>query len=73
MSLDNLCISTLGKSKLATAEDAMEWFRQGQIEKVIQYCQKDVELTRELYRFGQEHGLIYYPRLGQRIEIPVDW
>jgi len=73
VSLDNLCISTLGKSKLATAEDAMEWFRQGQIEKVIQYCQKDVELTRELYRFGQEHGLIYYPRLGQRIEIPVDW
>jgi len=73
VSLDDLSMSTLGKSKLATAEDAMEWFRQGQIEKVIQYCQKDVELTRELYRFGQEHGLIYYPRLGQRIEIPVDW
>ena len=73
VSLDNLCISTLGKSKLATAEDAMEWFRQGQIEKVVEYCQRDVELTREIYRYGQEHGFICYPRLGQPVELPVDW
>ena len=73
VSLENICLTTLGKSKLATAEAAMEWYRRGQIEKVVQYCQKDVELTREIYRYGQEHGLIYYPRLGQPVELPVDW
>jgi len=73
VSLDNLCISTLSKSKLATAEDAMKWWRQGQIEKVVEYCQKDVELTRELYRYGQEHGFVCYPQLGQPVELPVDW
>ena len=73
VSLDNLCIPTLGKSKLAMAEDAMEWFRQGQIEKVVEYCQRDVELTKELYRYGQEHGFVCYPQWGQPVELPVDW
>ena len=73
VSLDNLCISTLGKSKLATAEDAIRWWRQGQVEKVVEYCQKDVELTRDIYRYGQEHGFVCYPRFGQPVELPVDW
>jgi len=73
VSLENISSATLGKSKLATAEDAIEWYRQGQIEKVVEYCQMDVELTRDIYRYGQEHGFICYPRLGQPIELPVDW
>lgn len=73
LSLESICSATLGKSKSGRPEDAVEWFRQGQIEKVVLYCQRDVELTREIYRYGQEHGFICYPRLGQPIEIPVDW
>ena len=73
VSLDNICLATLGKSKLATAEVAMGWYRRGQIKKVVEYCQMDVELTRDIYRYGQEHGFICYPRLGQRTEVPVDW
>ncbi|MFC1993623.1 ribonuclease H-like domain-containing protein [Chloroflexota bacterium] len=73
VSLDNICISTLGKSKLAKAEDAIEWYRQGQIEKVVEYCQKDVELTREIYRYGQEHGFICYPQWEEPVELPVNW
>ncbi len=73
LSLDVICSTTLGKSKLARAEDAIEWYRQGQIEKVVLYCQRDVELTRDIYRYGQEHGFICYPRLGQQTEVPVDW
>ena len=73
LSLEVICSTTLGKSKLAKAEDAIEWYRQGQIEKVVHYCQRDVELTRDIYRYGQEHSFICYPRLGQRTEVPVDW
>jgi len=73
VSLDNICLATLGKGKSGRPEDAVKWFRQGQIEKVVSYCQRDVELTREVYRYGQEHGFICYPRLGQPIEVPVDW
>ncbi len=73
LSLEVICSTTLGKSKLAKAEDAINWWRQGQIEKVVEYCQMDVELTRDIYRYGQKHGFIYYPRFGQPVELPVDW
>ena len=73
VSLDNICSATLGKGKIGNGRDAVEWFRQGQIEKVVEYCQRDVELTREIYRYGQEHGCVCYPRFEQSVELPVDW
>ncbi len=73
VSLDNICSATLGKGKIGSGRDAVEWFRQGQIEKVVEYCQRDVELTREIYRYGQEHGFICYPQFGQFVELPVEW
>lgn len=71
--LDDISLATLSKGKSGNPEDAIKWFRQGQIDKVVNYCQTDVELTRDIYRYGQEHGVIYYPRLGQPITVPVDW
>ena len=73
LSLEVICSTTLGKSKLGSARDALGWFRQGQIKKVVHYCQRDVELTRDIYRYGQEHGFVCYPRLGQPTMVPVDW
>ncbi len=52
----------------------MSWFQEGKIKEVINYCRQDVELTREIYEYGREHGLIYYcPTRGVRIEVKVDW
>lgn len=73
LSLENICLATLGKGKIGSGRDAVKWFRQGQIDKLVLYCQRDVELTRGIFRYGQEHGLIYYPRMGQLIEVEVDW
>ncbi len=73
LSLEVICSTTLGKSKLAKAEDAINWWRQGQVEKVVEYCQKDVELTRDIYRYGQKHGFVCYPRFGQPVELLVEW
>jgi DEAD/DEAH box helicase domain-containing protein len=72
-SLESVCFATLGKGKLGSGKDPLEWFRQGQIEKVVNYCQKDVELTREIYRYGQIHGLIYYLDMGQPDKVAVEW
>jgi len=73
VSLDNICSATLGKGKSGRPEDAIRWYRQGEIDKVVSYCQMDVELTRDIYRYGQEHGFVCYPQLGQPVELPVDW
>ncbi|MFC1962540.1 hypothetical protein ACFLWB_00865 [Chloroflexota bacterium] len=73
VSLDNICLATLGKGKSASPEDALRWYREGQIDKVSQYCQNDVELTRDIYRYGQEHGFVCYPRQEQPLAVEVDW
>ncbi len=71
--LDDIGLATLSKGKSGNPEDAIKWFRQGQIDKLVSYCQTDAELTRDIYRFGQEHNFICYPRMGQSLELPVDW
>ncbi len=73
LSLESISSATLGKSKSGMAQDAIKWFRQGQIDKLIFYCQTDVELTRDIYRFGQEHGFVCYHQLGQLVKLPVEW
>lgn len=73
ISLESICSATLDKGKLGSGMDAVEWYKQGQMEKLVLYCQRDVELTRDIYRYGQEHGLICYPRMGQLVEVEVDW
>ena len=73
-SLEEISSSTLGAGKLGTGFEAVGWFQKGKIKEVIDYCRQDVELTREIYEYGREHGLVYYcPTRGVRIEVKVDW
>ena len=44
------------------------------MESLVAYCRKDVEITRDLYRFGLENGyLLFDNREGKRMRVPVDW
>lgn len=74
VSLDNLASATLGAVKSADGLQAVRWFRQGELEKVLQYCQQDVELTYRLYSFGKENGHVRFPdrRRGIR-RVDVAW
>jgi DEAD/DEAH box helicase domain-containing protein len=52
----------------------VRWYRQGQIDKVIAYCQTDVEITRRLYEYGREQGhLLYWDRRGRLQKVFVNW
>jgi len=73
VSLEDVASATLGRGKLGTGCDAVRWFREGKLKEVTDYCQRDVELTREIYEYGREHGLVYYPRRGEKAEVRVDW
>ncbi|HIP96500.1 MAG TPA: hypothetical protein EYH32_04710 [Anaerolineae bacterium] len=37
------------------------------------YCIADVELTRDVYRFGLENGFVCYCYHGERYQVTVDW
>ena len=74
LSLQALAEGTLGVGKSADGLQAVRWFRQGELEKVIEYCRRDVEITRALYEFGHEHGhVLYWDRTGQMRKVHVHW
>lgn len=56
--LQDLAAGTLGAGKLGDGLDAVRWFREGNLDKLIAYCRRDVEVTYQIYRFGKEHGFV---------------
>ena len=72
LSLDHLAEQTLNTKKSGSGLDALKWWQQGRIDKIIAYCRKDVTLTRDLYRFAKDKGyLIYRQKDGARFRIPM--
>ncbi|MEI7904663.1 MAG: DEAD/DEAH box helicase [Candidatus Firestonebacteria bacterium] len=73
LSLDHLSLATLKKGKTADGLQSLQWFKEGKIQQIIEYCQYDVQLTRELYEYALEHKhLLYVTKEGQPLQIPLD-
>jgi len=64
----------VGAAKSGDGTLAVQWFRQGQLQKVIDYCKQDVDIVRRLHEHGRNHRhiLIADPFSGL-IRVPVDW
>ena len=75
LSLDHLATETLKRGKTADGLQALEWFRQGEMEKLTEYCRQDVIVTRDLFQYGLENGHLIYreKRSERRLRLPVDW
>jgi DEAD/DEAH box helicase domain-containing protein len=72
LSLNHLAQETLGAPKLADGLQSLAWFKAGELEKVIEYCKADVDLTRRLFEFGRRHGyFIYRDYQGRAVRLPV--
>jgi len=73
LSLDHLSMANLSKGKSADGLQSLQWFREGKIQQVIEYCQFDVQLTKELFELALERGyLLYVTREGRQLQIPLD-
>lgn len=74
LSLDSIAKATLNESKTADGLQSVQWFRQGELEKVAEYCKADVEITRRIYEFGKSNGFVhYYSKLGSKLKVAVNW
>ncbi|PLX43484.1 MAG: hypothetical protein C0611_15000 [Desulfobacteraceae bacterium] len=74
LSLDHLAKVTLGKKKTADGLQALRWWKQGRIREIIDYCKKDVEITRDLFLYGQKNGhLLFTNKAKKTVRIPVKW
>lgn len=70
--LQALAEATLGKGKKGDGLKAGEWWKEGKIEKVREYCIEDVRLTRELYDYALAHGALKYKDLNTARDVKLD-
>ena len=74
LSLDSIAKATLGTTKTADGVQSVIWYRNGELDKVAEYCKSDVDITRRIFEFGRENGFVhYYSRLGSKLKLPVNW
>lgn len=67
--LDQLAQHTLGSAKTGSGIDAVKWWRAGEKQKVIEYCQTDVALLRDVVNFARANGYVVVS--GRKV--PVSW
>ena len=73
LKLESIARPTLGTGKSADGLQALKWYKEGKLDKIIEYCKVDVEVTRDIHRFALEHGkLLYDSKLGIKT-VNVEW
>lgn len=73
VSLDNIAQETLDKKKIGHGFMAIDYFRNGEWEKLIKYCLEDVRITKELYEYGLKNNKLYFNNFRGRKEIAVNF
>ncbi|MEW6007071.1 MAG: ribonuclease H-like domain-containing protein [bacterium] len=74
ISLDNLAKANLKKEKKGSGLDAIKWWKEGNIPKLIEYCKYDVEITKKIYELGKKQGfLCFTEKGGKKRQFNVKW
>lgn len=72
--LDDVAQATLQSGKSGDGLQAMKWWQNGEKQKVKDYCEQDVRVTRELYEYGRKNKMLYYKKLtGELQPFPVNF
>jgi len=67
---ESLVQATLNRGKTGAGELAVAWWRAGQKEKVVAYCQQDVQLMVDVVQFARANGYVMIP---PRQIVRVSW
>ena len=71
LSLDRLAEHTLGAQKSANGLMALQWFKQGKMKEIVDYCREDVKITKDLLLFGVENRyLLFKNKAGSLVRCP---
>lgn len=70
--LDTIAEATLGENKSGHGLQALKWWRDGEKQKVIDYCIQDVKVTKNIYDYAVKHGKVKYKDLGKIKDIQID-
>lgn len=72
MRLDQIAEGTLGENKITNGLEATRWWKQGLKEKVVEYCLKDVKITKEVYDYARTQNKLIFKEGGELLTIPLN-
>lgn len=58
--LDSIAEATLGGGKIASGMDAIRFWRNGELDKLKEYCVSDVKITRDIYDYARQNQKLFY-------------
>jgi DEAD/DEAH box helicase domain-containing protein len=70
--LDHIAEGTLGTNKSGHGLQAITWWKQGEIDKIREYCLDDVKITKKLYDYALKNGKLKYKDGGKAVAIPLN-
>jgi len=74
LSLDAIASASLGTEKTAEGLQAIQWWKEGELLKIAEYCCFDVKITKMVHEFGMRNKQVFYKnRFGNRLSVEVDW
>ena len=72
--LEKIAQATLGTGKSADGLMAVEWWKNGEVEKIIEYCLQDVKVTRDVFLHGLNKGFIEVMKADDsKVQFTVNW
>ena len=73
--LDNLVKCSIGDQKNMSSIDSVVKWKAGEYDEVVDYCLKDSQLTYDLWKYGQENGIVKYFDEVENVfgELQVNW
>tara|TARA_R110002167_G_scaffold243907_1_gene449338 strand:- start:111 stop:707 length:597 start_codon:yes stop_codon:yes gene_type:complete len=73
--LKNLVKCTMNDSKLMDSADAPKLWKMGRYDEVVDYCMKDTQLVYDLWKYGQDNGIVkaFSMEKGEHKELEVNW
>jgi DEAD/DEAH box helicase domain-containing protein len=72
LSLNNIAQATLGLKKSADGLQAYQWWKEGKIQEIRDYCLQDVKVTKDLYEHILKEKKIRYNDGQKILELPLD-
>ncbi len=70
--LDSVAEATLGTKKSGNGLQAIAWWKQGDIDRIKKYCQKDVEITKRLFEYARDNGKVRIKEGLRKRDIDID-
>ena len=67
-------VATFGLEKTAEGLQAIQWYREGKMLEIAEYCCYDVKLTKLVHEYGAVNRQLFYKnRFGAKLSVGVEW